>query len=82
MFMIAYSIEKVSPHVCVGHGWNLRVIDFFEGCYFGFHIGTLEPDEGAFVAHLITIVRGREDGDTLSALLPFEALLLHLVGAH
>jgi len=74
--------EKAAPTRRVGHGGHFRVIDLFKGSDLRFHIGALESDEGAFVAHLVAVVRSAEDCQNFASLLVLEALRLNLVTAH
>ena len=48
----------------------------------GLHVGAAERDEGALVAHGITVVGRREDGDALAVVAHLVAVRFDLVRAH
>ena len=57
------------------------MVHLFEGSDLRLHIGSLKPDVGSFVAHLIAVVGCAENSQHFASLLVLEAFWLDFVTA-
>ena len=58
------------------------MINFLVGRDLRLHVASFEADKGSLVAHLVAVVRGREHGEALAALLVLKALVLYFMGSN
>lgn len=80
--LLIHLSEETSPALSVSHRRYFGVVNFFEGGDVRLHVGSLESDKCAFVAHLVAVVWCTENGEYFASLLIFEALWLDFVRAH
>lgn len=73
--------SQLQQRVGIRHGLDVGVRHCCELVELGPQVRALEVDVGGFVSHLVTIVGGREDGDTAATMGHLVALGLDLVAA-
>jgi len=75
------SLEHPEEVICIRHRLHIRMWHGWESNDIRFHFRSCEPNESTLVAHLVTIIRRREDCYKLSIMFNFVAFILYFMGS-